>query len=345
MNKVLFVVGLNKNGGAEKRAKYIASLIKDEFNSIIFAFAGDQDVDFAFAKTYQEYKAQSKHNRINYLANIIKQEKPDVIFSFLPHINYFTVKAIKKSHIKGIKHIIAIVHYKFKFVNKLLLRYSIARSDYIYYQCEEQKRFIKSSKPSFVLANPVNVSCFKEREMFNKFISVGRLEDQKDYNLMIDAFSEIHKSDKKAILDIFGNGSQKELLIKKINNLGLSDVINIHEYTDNINKEYESHDVFLFTTKAEGFPNALAEAMANSLICFTTHFQTGCDELITNEVTGYICNNRDPKKYADLVNDKLGDPIKLRQIAKNGYDHTREVCSATTFSQNIKSIIENMITK
>ena len=236
MNKALFVIGLSKNGGAEKRAKYIASLIKDEVDSKVFAFVAKKgEVDFAFKETYQEYKNESVKARINYLAEIIKQEKPNVVFSFLPHINFFTTKAIKKAHVKGVKHVVCIAFYQFDFLHKFLIDFSIKRSDSVYYQCEEQMQFVKYHKGYFVLPNPITVPEYKERKTLNRFISVGRLEEQKGFLMQINAFSEIAKVNKDATLDIFGNGSQKDMLNNRIKELGLTDKVKIHPYTDNIN--------------------------------------------------------------------------------------------------------------
>ena len=344
MNKVLFVIGLSKNGGAEKRAKYISSLIKDEFDSSVFAFVGKKgEVDFAFKESYEAYKSESKSARIEYLANVLKQEKPDVVFSFVPHINFFTTRAVKKAKNQNIKHVVCITNTRFGLVNKMLLGYSLRRCEAVYYQCEEQKQFFKCSKSSFVIPNPINVPSFPERKFFNRFMSVGRLEDQKDYSLQINAFSEIAKRNPNATLDIYGNGSQKEMLLALIQQLNLTNKVAIHEYRDKINEEYKKHDVFLFTSKAEGFPNALAEAMANNLVCFTTLFQTGCKELIINNKTGFICENRNPLEYANLVCDILIDVENAKSVAKSGYEHVKELCSTDTFKFRIKEEIEKLV--
>lgn len=344
MNKVLFVIGLSKNGGAEKRAKYISSLIKDEFDSSVFAFVGKKgEADFAFKESYEAYKSESKSARIEYLANVLKQEKPDVVFSFVPHINFFTTRAVKKAKNKDIKHVVCITNTRFGFVNKMLLGYSLKRCEAVYYQCEEQKQFFKCSKPSFVIPNPINVPSFFERKFFNRFMSAGRLEDQKDYSLQINAFLKIAKRNPNATLDIYGNGSQKEMLLALIQQLNLTNKVAIHEYTDKINEEYKKHDVFLFTTRAEGFPNALAEAMANGLVCFTTHFHTGCDELIVDGKTGFVCKSRDPKEYADMVCNKLGEIENAKQVAKDGYEHIKELCSSEKFKERMKEDINKLL--
>lgn len=344
MTKVLFVIGLSKNGGAEKRAKTINSLIKDEVDSKVFAFvAKPGEVDFAFKESYQEYKNESVKARINYLAEIIRQEKPNVVFSFLPHINFFTTKAVKKAKVKGVRHVVCIAFYQFDFLHKFLIDYSIKRSDSVYYQCDEQRQFVKCGKNYFVLPNPIIVPEYKERKSFNRFISVGRLEEQKGFLLQIEAFSEIAKRNSEATLDIFGNGSQKEMLNNRIKELGLIDRVKIHEYTDNINEEYQNHDVFLFTTKAEGFPNTLTEAMANSLVCFTTHFQTGCDELMLNNKTGFVCYNRDPQEFASLVCTKLSDVENAKAVAKVGHEHVKELCSCDKFKKRFIEEINKLV--
>ena len=345
MSKILFVVGLSKNGGAEKRAIRTASLIKDSYESLVFAFAGKKEdgIDCSFADSYSDYKQSSLKQRIQFLSKYITKEKPDVVVSFLPHINFLTTKAIKKSGLKNIKHIVAIAYYKFGFKNKLLLRYSFRNCDVVYYQCQKQKELLKCKKTSFVIANPIPIPELKKKQYSFKFMSVGRLEEQKDYVLQINSFRRIVDVYPEATLDIFGSGSQKTILNDLISNLHLNNNVFIHEYTDNIDQEFQKHDIFLFTTKGEGFPNVLAEAMANNLICFSTYFLTGCEDLIEDGKTGFIINERDPEKYASVVCKQLDNYENCKDVAKNGHYHVKEKCDLSVFEKQFSNEINKLL--
>ena len=337
MNKIVFVIGATKSGGAEKRAILISKILKDKYDTKVFAFHGENngDIDYVYHPSYHEYKQTSKSERIKSLREYLVKEQPDFVFSFVPHINFFATKALKVKELENTKHIVGIVNIKNSFKSSLLLKYSIKRADAVYYQSIGQKLFIKSKCYSFALANPITIPELKEKEISYKMMSVGRLEDQKDYPLMIKAFEIISKRIPFATLDIYGSGSKKQELIELIKSLDLENKIRLVEYQENIKQFYDSHDVFLFTSKFEGFPNALAEAMANNLICFSTYFQTGLEDLIEDGKTGYICKNRDRSEFANLVANKLENHKELAEIKKNAYSHISDICSESSFKERM----------
>lgn len=342
MNKIIFVVGLAKSGGAEKRAILISKLLKKNFDTKVFAFSGEKtnDIDYVFKPTYQEYKKQSFRKRIVALRNFIDQEKPDYIFSFVPHINFFVALALKSKRYRNIIHILSMVFHDFRGKSKVLLKYSIKHADCVYYQCNDQKELVPCKCDSFVLPNPIVVSNNKTKTECFKFMSVGRLEDQKDYSLQIRSFSKIVEKFQNATLDIYGSGSLKEELNKLIHNLCLDKCVFIHDYIDNIEKEYNSHDIFLFTSKKEGFPNALAEAMAHGLICFTTLFQTGCIDLIKPGETGYLCEERNDDKYSQLIISKLSDYESAKRVSDNARNFVAHYCDSNIFTSKLTHILE-----
>ena len=345
MNKIVFVIGATKSGGAEKRAILISKVLRPEHETKVFAFHGENngDIDFVYSPTYSEYKQTSKTKRINSLKKYLVKEKPDFVFSFVPHINYFTTRALKTKELKNTKHIVCLAYHDFKFPVSLLIGYSMKKADAIYYQCNEQRELLPCKKYSFVLANPIEIPEFLNKNVRYKMMSVGRLEDQKNYETMIKAFELISIDIPDATLDIYGSGSKKNELLQLIDHLNLEDRVFIHDYVQDISEKYKTHDIFLFTTKHEGFPNALAEAMANNLICFTTLFKTGCKELMVDKETGFVCCDNSFESFAKMVIDNLKNYENASNVAKNGYNHINDICNISLFKE--KLLIELEILK
>lgn len=345
-NKILFVIGLVKSGGAEKRAIYTSNILKDTFDTRVFAFSGPKtnEIDYVFKDSYSEYKKESARSRIIGLRKVIDEYKPQIIISFLPHINCLTTLALKKKKYKNIKHVIGIAFCDHAFKSKMMLKYSISRCQSIFFQCNEQVDIIKHGKKDyFVAENPIKISKEIHHNTKYHFMSCGRLEDQKDYILQIKAFSLIKKKHQESILDIYGSGSQKELLNNLVEQSGLKDSVFIHEYTDNINEAYTNHDIFLFTSKAEGFPNVIGEAMANGLLSFSTHFRTGCDDLLINGKTGFVCNSRDPEAYANMVIDNIQDEENVSKVIGNAREHIVSLCSPEIFKVKIVKELNKLL--
>lgn len=343
MDKIVFVIGATKSGGAEKRAILISKILKDKYDTNVFAFHGEstQDIDCVYKPSYHEYKQTKKSERIKNLREYLIKEKPDFVFSFVPHINYFTTKALNDKQLNSVIHIVSVVFPFFKFPNNVLLKQSIKKADAVYYQLEEQKRYVKCSCPSFVIPNPIEVPPLINKEFKYKMLSVGRLEDQKDYPFMIQAFKKISNDIPEAILDIYGSGSQKKVLNHLIEYYSLVNKVTIHDYSDDIKDIYKHYDTFLFTSNKEGFPNALAEAMANSLVCFSTTFKTGCDELLINGKTGFVCD-KDINSFANMVINNLKDNKELEVVSKNGYNHVKSLCDITKFKDKMIKELEGL---
>lgn len=344
MNKIVFVIGATKSGGAEKRAILISKILKDKYDTIVFAFHGENngDIDFVYRPSYLEYKQTNKKERIKSLREYLVKEQPDFVFSFVPHINFFTTKALQTKELNNTKHILGVVFPKFKFPSSWLLRYSMKHANAVYYQCEDQKGFIRCKCPSFVIANPIQIPSIEQKLAKYRMMSAGRLELQKDYELMIKSFKFISETIPEATLDIFGSGSQKDNLNNLINELDLSNKVKIHDYSEDIESEYKNHDIFLFTTRFEGFPNVLAEAMANNLICFSTRFATGCKDLLNVNKTGFICENRNPEDYAEMVVQKLKDYESSIKVAKAGYEHVKKLCDIESFKEKMINELERL---
>lgn len=343
MDKIIFVIGTTKGGGAEKRAILISKLLKDNFDTKVFAFYGenDGDIDTVYKSCYSLYKETKRSDRIKALREYLIKEKPRYVFSFIPFINFFTTRALKTKELSNVKHIVGVVNIKTIFISQLLFKYSIRHADAVYYQCKDQQEAIKCKCFSFVLANPITVPLYKEKNTHLKMMSIGRLEDQKDFSFMINSFKKISESMPEATLDIYGDGDLKEELNRIIIENSLTNKVKLNSYRNDIDSVFETHDIFLFTPKFEGFPNSLAEAMAHNLLCFSTEFKTGCKDLIINSKTGYSCK-KDMDEFATLVVDELKDAKKNVEVSANGYNHVKSLCDIKSYSKSLTEILSHL---
>ena len=163
-----------------------------------------------------------------------------------------------------------------------------------------------------------------ERNEF-KILSVGRLEEQKNYKELIQTF----KSSKFEI-DIYGEGSQKEELIElsrlnhvKVNFKGLIDYTSLQ----NIYNDYRYYVSF---SKYEGNPKTVLEAQAAGCVVITLEEQN-TNELIENGISGIILKNS--RDILSTIESLQYDEKKLKNISV-----------AATSSKNNKNEI-NLVTK
>lgn len=93
------------------------------------------------------------------------------------------------------------------------------------------------------------------------FLSVGRLAPQKDHRLLITAFSRL-AAKQRARLIILGEGDERSGLTSLIESLGLSDCIDLPGYAANPYAYMSKADVFVLSSRWEGLPNSIIEALA-----------------------------------------------------------------------------------
>ncbi|MEG1705453.1 MAG: glycosyltransferase [Clostridia bacterium] len=149
-----------------------------------------------------------------------------------------------------------------------------------------------------------------------KIISVGRLEDVKDFSLLISIFSKIVIKNKcnDWKLEILGNGSLKPVLKAQIDVLGLTDNIKLIDSvpSEEVYKRLSDSSIFVLTSKSESFSLVLCEAMNVGLPVVSFDIDVGPREIINNFKTGYLINGRDEEEMRAMI-EMLIDNTKLRK--------------------------------
>jgi N-acetylglucosaminyldiphosphoundecaprenol N-acetyl-beta-D-mannosaminyltransferase len=149
-----------------------------------------------------------------------------------------------------------------------------------------------------------------------KIVSVGRLEDVKDFSLLIGVFSKIveqHKNDDWN-LEIIGSGSLKEELEKKIEFLNLKDNIKLtgNLPIDIVYKSLSESSIFVLSSKSESFSLVICEAMDVGLPVVSFDIDAGPREIITDGLNGYLIENRNSDEMASKILS-LMDNSKIRK--------------------------------
>ena len=145
---------------------------------------------------------------------------------------------------------------------------------------------------------------------FTKIITIGRLVDQKDHITMLKAINLI-KDDNIKLL-IIGEGQNRSLLIKYINENKLSSKVKILPFKKNPYKYLILSDIFLFTSVFEGLPNVLLEAQCLKKFIISTNCPTGPKEILLNGKAGDIVPMLDYKK--------ISEKIRSYDIKKKSYE-------------------------
>ena len=130
--------------------------------------------------------------------------------------------------------------------------------------------------PTKVIYNPLTLTPgAKSTGTSKKFLAVGRFSRlHKGFDLLIEGFRIFADKNKEWILDIVGEGVEEPMYRELIKNYKLEDRIHIHPFTNHIQKYYSEAQVYVLSSRWEGFGLVLVEAMAHGLPVISSDLPT-----------------------------------------------------------------------
>ncbi len=220
----------------------------------------------------------------------IKKAKPDIVISFILWNNILTSLAAK---LCGVPCIVAERTIP-NFVKNPFVKW-IRDNSYLLAKCvivqTERGRSMfdpKVTGKTTVIANPINVPKNLSFPQGNQIISAGRLAEEKQFGILIKAFSILHKNYPDWSLTIWGEGPERESLERLIQLEGLEKSVVLPGTTQQLFNELSKASIFALTSRFEGMPNALCEAMGLGLAVVATDCLTGPRELIDDKKDGFL---------------------------------------------------------
>lgn len=148
--------------------------------------------------------------------------------------------------------------------------YQLKRLDDVVVLCnhdaEKYYDYDKEIRPT-VIYNPLTLAPGEMSEgNSKKFLAVGRFSRlHKGFDLLIKAFSIFAKNNKEWTLDIVGEGVEEEMYRQLISESNMSERITIHPFTDNVQQYYSDAQIYVLSSRWEGFGLVLVEAMSHGL--------------------------------------------------------------------------------
>lgn len=331
--KILFTVASMAGGGAERVISILAGhLIKEEHQVTIVMTAGDK-VDYQLDAKIQVISLGGtsggsmvkRWERIKKLRALLKQNQDAVIVSFGLGSNFYTAAA----HL-GLKNRFVISerndpaacpHPHFRnLVFGCAHRIVFQTQDAL--QCFPKRLKEKGC----VIPNPISGAVAPPYEGIRKktVAAVGRLEPQKNYPLLLEAFSGFHKKHPEYTLHIFGRGYLLADLQKMAQELGIADAVSFEGYAKDVHEKIKDAGMYVLSSDYEGISNALLEAMALGLPVIATDCPIGGSKLcITHEKNGLLVPVGEAKSMEEAMSrlaengelaKRLGqEALKVRQ--------------------------------
>ncbi|MGL4733027.1 MAG: glycosyltransferase family 4 protein [Fusobacteriaceae bacterium] len=196
-----------------------------------------------------------------------------------------------------------------KRVRKLDKFITLTNGDYLNWKHRENIEVIGNSISFF----PENRSELKNK----KIISVGRYTHEKGYDLLVEVWKKIEKKNREWRCEIYGSGEDLDRLNLKIDEYGLKN-IRFNPPTQEILEKYLESSIYVMTSRNEGLPLVLIEAMSCGLPVVSFDCPCGPRDLIEDGENGYLIPVNDIELMSEKILDLIHDHEKICRFSENG---------------------------
>ncbi len=341
MDRVIFVIADMVGGGTERVVSTLSNLwVQKGLKVSIMMTAGntvdyelDHRIELIPIGTQTGGSIRKRWERMKKMRKIFKKYPDAVICSMGVETNLFTVLAAA-----GLKNRVLISERN----DPNQCGYTLLR-DFLYGMadclvCQTKDAVLcfpkRVQKKAVVIPNPLNPNLPQPytKERRRVICAVGRLTPQKNYDLLLEAFRNVHRDFPEYELHIYGKGELEKHLKDRTRALGLQENVRFMGFVNNAVSEIAGNSVYVLSSDYEGVSNSLAEAMAAGLPVVATDCPIGGSKMcIESGVNGLLVPIRDADALAEAICLLLKEPGKAEAMGRKAAS-LRERFSQETIS-------------
>ncbi|MFZ1851789.1 MAG: glycosyltransferase family 4 protein [Nitrosomonas sp.] len=371
--KILFLISSLRSGGAERVAVNLANAWVERGDQIILVAT--------YSKKEESFYTLPKNIELHYLADLIDNEnrkgflqqisrllalrrlikatQPDVVLSFLSNVN---IAALIAAHWTKYPVIVSERAYPpmmplgtfYEKLRKWIYPYAAS----IVMQTSKGQQWVIDNVPlgrSTVIPNsvvyplvafepklPVESIVSQDRKVL---LAVGRLDEQKGFDYLLLAFAKLAKEHQNWDLIILGEGPIKQSLISQIQALELESRVHVLGRAGNVGDWYQRADLYVMSSRFEGFPNTLLEAMAHGCAVVSYDCDTGPRDIIQHEKNGLLVSPVGDVSALALALDRLMKNDAARQQMGQKAIEVREDYSLESIIMKWDKLFDDVIKK
>lgn len=359
--KLAFYIGSLNKGGAERVFVNLAEYFLNQGYEVLMVTQYQKEDEYILAEGIKrilsditeeettDNRITNFYRRFRKLRNIWKTEKPDAVLSCVGKNNFMTIVTTMFTAVKPVVSVVgeAKEEYPGKMMRRLAnLLFPFASG--VILQTERSKYFFsrKVQKTAVILTNSLNPLFIRPRyegERETRIVTVGRMDANKNQEMMIRAFAGLAEKYPAYTFTIYGDGELREYLQKLIEELGMTERIFVPGVIPDVANQIEKASLFLLTSYSEGVSNALMEAMALGLPVIATDVPGGGTvELIQHMENGWIIPTGDQKALEEAMDKLLSDRELAQKLGQNAAK-LQERLAPEKVNAQWKSYFENII--
>ena len=333
--KIVVVISSLSRGGAERVVSTLTCEWARYHHVVIALFdaahpaygCGGRIVDLRLPalqtpmKKVQRIGARSMH-----LARLFRRERPDRIVSFMETAN---IPAIAAAAVTGLLDRICVsvrnnpsmISTPYRVLIPWLYRIPervIVPSDGVKKRLEEMgvpaAKLLVISNP--VLTRPVATPGTRSPFAARYILGAGRLHRQKGFDRLLRAFSNIDRSDLHLV--VLGDGDEYPRLMALAHKLGIKSRVYFPGAVSDIQTWYRNAECFVLSSRYEGWPNVLMEAMASGCPVVSFDCRYGPSEILEDGKSGLLVAQDEVMALTAAITRVVSDGVLRRHLAAEG---------------------------
>ena len=330
---VVFVMPTLDGGGAERVVSIISNyLVEKDFEVSIYllrsksiAYELNPNIEIKTMIPKSDNGIIKKIQTIKSLKKLMRDNSQAVFISFMTNENiYLTLSALglsAKVVVSERNDPYKTIHGKLKrfLINSL---YGIKQCRQIVFQTTGAMGYYdgKVQKKGIIIPNPIKSDL---PESFTgvrskEIVSFARLEPQKNYPMLIDAFEMFSREHEDYTLGIYGQGEQEKQLKLMVKEKGIDNKVTFYGFCADVHNRIRNAAMFVLASDYEGLSNSMLEALAIGLPCVCTDCSPGGAKMfIKNGENGFLVPTRNPVKMYEAMNQIVSDKRLEEKISAN----------------------------
>jgi glycosyltransferase involved in cell wall biosynthesis len=337
--KIMFVVPSLKAGGLERVASELSSFWSKNQQANVELVTFDSKPSFySLADGVRLHQSPPVADKLGgwkkavvlyrWLPKVAQKISPDVILSFGEGINAFVLWRLGRlkvpifvgnrttpiSSLKGIRGAINPIFYK--------------RAAKVILQTEKARELLKAKythSDFHVIPNPIKQFEISTNYNNKRIVTVGSLGGEKNQLVLIKMFQDLSKTFNDWELHIVGDGPNRESLEEYVSQNNLGEKVSFLGNMNNLVSVFESSSIFAFTSRLEGFPNALGEAMSAGLAVISFDCLTGPAELIRNNQNGILVELDNTQEYQIQLSMLMQSRTIRKELGEKACEDMKEL--------------------
>ena len=319
---ILFILPDLNAGGAERIVTTLANHLPREKYETSILLLRKEGFYLDFLKNdiaIIDVKTPRIRHSLKPILQQIRKRKPDIVFSGFGEVNAYLslfIKLFPKTKFIARETNVVSQHvtrkeirFFYKFYNnyhKIICQSDDMMNDLVENFKIKKEKIIKINNPvdfSFIEEKLINeTKPGSYREDFKNVVAIGNLSSRKGFDNLVKVFEKIKQL--KVLLHILGDGIDKELLHQMKSDFGLENVI-FHGIQKNPYPFLKFADLFILSSRYEGFPNVLLEAGACGTYALANNCKGGINEIIQSKINGEISAIENHKEFATKILEVL----------------------------------------